>query len=106
VYGPHQFPEKLIPKFTNQILQGRPVTLHGDGSNTRNFLFVEDVAQAFEVILHKASPGMIYNIGGNNELSNLDGGVLISVQWYYYYYCLLLAALLRVSSSSYLSAKV
>ena len=72
VYGPHQFPEKLIPKFTNQLLRGRPVTLHGDGSNTRNFLYVEDVARAFEVILHKASPGMILNIGGDNEISNHD----------------------------------
>ncbi len=72
VYGPHQFPEKLIPKFTNQLLRGKPVTLHGDGSNTRNFLYVEDVARAFEIILHKASPGMILNIGGDNEISNLD----------------------------------
>lgn len=72
VYGPHQFPEKLIPKFTNQLLRGRQVTLHGDGSNTRNFLYVEDVARAFEVILHKASPGQILNIGGENEISNLD----------------------------------
>lgn len=72
VYGPHQFPEKLIPKFTNQLLRGKPVTLHGDGSNTRNFLYVEDVARAFEIILHKATPGMILNIGGDNEISNLD----------------------------------
>jgi len=72
VYGPHQFPEKIIPKFTNQLLRGRKVTLHGDGSNTRNFLYVEDVARAFEIILHKASPGMILNIGGRNEISNLD----------------------------------
>lgn len=71
VYGPHQFPEKLIPKFTNQLLRGRAVTLHGDGSNTRNFLFVEDVARAFDVILHKGETGHIYNIGGNNELPNL-----------------------------------
>jgi len=71
VYGPHQFPEKLVPKFTNQLLRGRPVTLHGDGSNTRNFLYVEDVAEAFDVLLHKASVGEIYNIGGNNELPNL-----------------------------------
>merc|ERR1712194_74358 len=72
VYGPHQFPEKLIPKLTNQLLRGRVVTLHGDGSNTRNFLYVEDVARAFEVILHKAQPGQILNIGGDNEISNLE----------------------------------
>ena len=49
VYGPHQYPEKLIPKFINQLMRGRNVTLHGTGTNTRNFLFVEDVARAFEV---------------------------------------------------------
>jgi len=72
VYGPHQFPEKLIPKFINLLLRDRPVTLHGDGSNTRNFLFVEDVARAFDTILHKGQIGRIYNIGGDNELSNLN----------------------------------
>lgn len=72
VYGPHQFPEKLIPKFTNQILRGLPVTIHGDGSNTRNFLFVEDVARAFDCILHKGQEGLIYNIGGQNELPNIE----------------------------------
>jgi len=72
VYGPHQYPEKLIPKFTNQLLRGRPVTLHGDGSNTRNFLYVKDVAKAFDVILHKGTVGDIYNIGGNNELPNIQ----------------------------------
>jgi len=72
VYGPHQFPEKLIPKFANQILRGLPVTIHGDGSNTRNFLYVEDVARAFDCILHKGQVGRIYNIGGENELPNID----------------------------------
>jgi len=72
VYGPHQYPEKMIPKFTNQLMRGRPVTLHGDGSNTRNFLHVEDVAAAFDLILHKGAVGEIYNIGGKNEISNVD----------------------------------
>ena len=72
VYGPHQFPEKLIPKFTNQLLKGMKLTLHGDGSNTRNFLYVKDVATAFDTILHKGTPGHVYNIGGKNEISNLD----------------------------------
>jgi len=70
VYGPHQFPEKLIPKFTNQLLNGMKLTLHGDGSNTRNFLYVKDVANAFDVILHKGEPGHVYNIGGRNEIPN------------------------------------
>lgn len=72
VYGPHQFPEKLIPKFTNQLLRNIPLTLHGDGSNTRNFLYVKDVAAAFDVILHKGLPGHVYNIGGRNEIANID----------------------------------
>mmetsp|Transcript_1718 Transcript_1718/g.2469 ORF Transcript_1718/g.2469 Transcript_1718/m.2469 type:complete len:349 (-) Transcript_1718:274-1320(-) len=72
VYGPHQFPEKLIPKFTNQLIRDMPLTLHGDGSNTRNFLYVEDVARAFDCILHKGIVGHIYNIGGQNEISNKD----------------------------------
>mmetsp|Transcript_24113 Transcript_24113/g.35903 ORF Transcript_24113/g.35903 Transcript_24113/m.35903 type:complete len:360 (-) Transcript_24113:196-1275(-) len=72
VYGPHQFPEKLIPKLTNQLLRDLPVTIHGDGSNTRNFLYVEDVARAFDCILHKGEVGKIYNIGGKNELPNIE----------------------------------
>lgn len=72
VYGPHQFPEKLIPKFTNQLMKDMPLTIHGDGSNTRNFLFVKDVATAFDCILHKGTPGHVYNIGGQNEIANID----------------------------------
>jgi UDP-glucose 4,6-dehydratase len=72
VYGPHQYPEKIIPKFVNQLMRGLPLTLHGTGSNTRNYLYVEDVARAFDVILHKGTVGSIYNIGGNNEVSNID----------------------------------
>jgi len=72
VYGPHQYPEKLIPKFINQLMRGKAVTLHGNGSNKRNFLFVEDVARAFEVILFRGKTGVIYNIGGTNEKANID----------------------------------
>jgi UDP-glucose 4,6-dehydratase len=72
VYGPHQYPEKLIPKFINQLLRGRSVTLHGNGQNKRNFLYVEDVARAFELILFKGTVGIIYNIGGTNERTNIE----------------------------------
>lgn len=72
VYGPHQFPEKLVPKFTNMLLRNIPLTIHGDGTNTRNFLYVTDVANAFDVILHKGTPGHVYNIGGKNEVSNIQ----------------------------------
>ena len=83
VYGPHQYPEKLIPKFINQLTRGRHVTLHGSGTNTRNFLYVEDVARAFEVILFNAGVGHIYNIGGTNEKTNLDvAGQLVKLSGY------------------------
>lgn len=72
VYGPHQYPEKLIPKFINQLRRGRKVTLHGTGENKRNFLYVEDVARAFETVLFKGKVGVVYNIGGSNERSNID----------------------------------
>jgi UDP-glucose 4,6-dehydratase len=72
VYGPHQYPEKLIPKFINQLMRGRNVTLHGNGENKRNFLFVEDVARAFEIILFKGKVGVIYNVGGSNEQPNIE----------------------------------
>jgi UDP-glucose 4,6-dehydratase len=72
VYGPHQYPEKLVPKFINQLKRGRKVTLHGTGANKRNFLYVEDVARAFECILFKGKIGCVYNIGGTNEKANLE----------------------------------
>jgi dTDP-D-glucose 4,6-dehydratase len=53
-------------------MRGRKVTLHGTGNNKRNFLFVEDVARAFEIILFKGRVGLIYNIGGSNERENID----------------------------------
>jgi len=72
VYGPHQYPEKLIPKFVNQLKRNLPVTIHGTGHNTRNFLYVGDVAAAFDIILHKAEVGQIYNIGGTHEFQNIQ----------------------------------
>jgi UDP-glucose 4,6-dehydratase len=72
VYGPHQYPEKIVPKFVNQLARGLPITLHGTGANTRNYMFVEDVARAFDVILHRGEVGAVYNIGGRNEISNIE----------------------------------
>ena len=72
VYGPHQYPEKIIPKFIHQLTRGRPLTLHGDGSNTRNYLYVEDAAAAFDDILHYGVPGETYNMGSDNEIANVD----------------------------------
>ena len=71
VYGPHQYPEKLIPKLINQILVGKKLTIHGDGMNTRNYLHVRDVANAFDTVLHYGQVGEIYNIGGSNEVANV-----------------------------------
>ncbi|TMW55249.1 hypothetical protein Poli38472_013140 [Pythium oligandrum] len=70
VYGPHQYPEKLIPKFINQLLRGQRVTIHGDGSHTRNYLYISDVVSAFDLILHQGEIGQVYNIGGHNEIPN------------------------------------
>ena len=71
VYGPHQYPEKLIPKLINQILLKKKLTIHGNGLNTRNYLHVRDVAKAFDVILHHGKVKEIYNIGGSNEVANV-----------------------------------
>ncbi|EYU38237.1 hypothetical protein ABFS82_13G063000 [Erythranthe guttata] len=67
VYGPNQFPEKLIPKFILLAMRGKTLPIHGDGSNVRSYLYCEDVAEAFEVILHKGEVGHVYNIGTKKE---------------------------------------
>lgn len=72
VYGPHQYPEKIVSKFISQLLRKRPVTLHGGGSHRRNFIHVEDCAAAFDVILQHGVIGQVYNIGSDNEVTNID----------------------------------
>ncbi|MFS7929435.1 putative dTDP-glucose 4,6-dehydratase, NAD(P)-binding domain, NAD(P)-binding domain superfamily [Helianthus anomalus] len=72
VYGPNQFPEKLIPKFILLAMRGQPLPIHGDGSNVRSYLYCEDVAEAFEVILHKGEVGHVYNIGTKKERRVID----------------------------------
>ncbi|KAL4318461.1 hypothetical protein GQ457_18G011210 [Hibiscus cannabinus] len=72
VYGPNQFPEKLIPKFILLAMRGETLPIHGDGSNVRSYLFCEDVAEAFEVILHKGEVGHVYNIGTKKERRVVD----------------------------------
>ncbi len=71
-YGPYQFPEKLIPFFIFRALKDQPLPLYGDGQNVRDWLFVRDHCSAIDLMLHKGVPGEVYNIGGNNERSNLD----------------------------------
>ncbi|KAJ1335164.1 UDP-glucose 4,6-dehydratase [Microdochium nivale] len=72
VYGPHQFPEKIIPKFACLLNRGRPMVLHGDGLPTRRYLFAGDAADAFDTILHKGDLGQIYNVGSYDEISNVQ----------------------------------
>lgn len=67
VYGPNQYPEKLIPRFIQQLLSGVPVTIQGDGSNVRAFLHVKDVCSALKLILEKGEIGEIYNIGSDDH---------------------------------------
>jgi len=71
-YGPYQFPEKLIPLMLINALQGQPLPVYGDGSNVRDWLFVEDHCAAIAAILESGDVGETYNIGGENEIVNLD----------------------------------
>lgn len=67
VYGPCQYPEKLIPRFIKLLKEGKKVTIQGDGNNVRAFLHVSDVCNAFEIILQKGNVGEIYNIGSDEK---------------------------------------
>jgi dTDP-glucose 4,6-dehydratase len=71
-YGSHQFPEKLIPLFVNNIQNNQPLPVYGKGENVRDWLWVEDHARAIDLIFHKGKVGETYNIGGNNEWKNID----------------------------------
>lgn len=70
-YGPWHFPEKLIPLCLTNILRGRELPIYGDGSNIRDWLYVEDHCRGIELVLERGQVGECYNIGGNNEWSNL-----------------------------------
>ena len=71
-YGPYHFPEKLIPLMCINILLGKPLPVYGDGQNIRDWLYVEDHCRALDVVIHKGQPGETYNVGGNNEVKNID----------------------------------
>jgi len=71
-YGPNQFPEKLIPLFINNIRHSRPLPVYGEGLNVRDWLHVQDHAAAIDLIFHRGTPGDTYNIGGFNEVRNID----------------------------------
>ncbi|MBX9671203.1 MAG: dTDP-glucose 4,6-dehydratase [Candidatus Obscuribacterales bacterium] len=71
-YGPYQHPEKLIPLFINNLMNNKQVPVYGDGKNVRDWLHVEDHCRAIDAVFHKGLPGEVYNIGGNNERTNMQ----------------------------------
>jgi len=71
-YGPYQFPEKLIPLMIRNIMREEPLPVYGDGKYTRDWLWVEEHAEAIDLIFHQGGDGETYNIGGNNEWKNID----------------------------------
>ena len=71
-YGPYHFPEKMIPLMILNALEGKPLPIYGDGSNVRDWLYVEDHCEGILAALQRGKPGEKYNIGGNNERTNLE----------------------------------
>ena len=71
-YGPYQFPEKLIPLMINNALHDKPLPVYGEGLNVRDWLYVEDHCKAIDLILQNGTVGEVYNIGGHNEMSNIN----------------------------------
>jgi dTDP-glucose 4,6-dehydratase len=71
-YGPDQYPEKLIPLFIKHLIQEKPLPVYGDGQNIRDWLYVEDHIDAIDLIFRNGKKGETYNIGGNNEIRNID----------------------------------
>ena len=71
-YGPYQFPEKLIPLMIANALNNKPLPVYGEGINVRDWLYVEDHCKAIDLIIHNGKVGEVYNIGGHNEMRNID----------------------------------
>ncbi len=71
-FGPRQYPEKLIPLMITNALQGKPLPVYGDGQNVRDWIYVEDNCRGIDLVLHKGNIGEAYNIGGGNEIKNID----------------------------------
>ena len=71
-YGPYQFPEKLIPLMIANALDDKPLPVYGKGENVRDWLYVEDHCKAIDLIIHKGKVGEVYNVGGHNEMRNID----------------------------------
>jgi len=71
-FGPKQFTEKIIPLFVTNLIEGKRVPLYGEGKNIRDWIYVLDNCEAIDFLIHKGIPGNIYNIGGDNEIQNID----------------------------------
>ena len=71
-YGPYHFPEKLIPLIIKNILEGKQLPVYGDGTNVRDWLYVEDHCKAIDCVLHRGRTGEVYNVGGHNEKQNIE----------------------------------
>ncbi|MCX5726501.1 MAG: dTDP-glucose 4,6-dehydratase [Candidatus Saganbacteria bacterium] len=76
-YGPYQYPEKFLPLFITNALEGKKLPLYGDGKNVRDWLHVLDNCEAIDLVMHKGVPGDIYNVGGGNERENLEVAKMI-----------------------------
>ena len=71
-YGPYHFPEKLIPLIINNILEGKSLPVYGKGENVRDWLYVEDHCKAIDLVVREGREGEVYNVGGHNEMRNID----------------------------------
>jgi dTDP-glucose 4,6-dehydratase len=71
-YGPYQYPEKVIPLFATNLLDGKPVPLYGDGKNVRGWIHVDDHCRGIQLVLEKGAPGRVYHIDGGTEVSNRE----------------------------------
>ena len=71
-YGPYHFPEKLIPLIINNILEGKQLPVYGEGTNVRDWLYVEDHCKAIDLVVREGREGEVYNVGGHNEMRNID----------------------------------
>ena len=71
-YGPYHFPEKLIPLIIKNILEGKQLPVYGDGKNVRDWLYVEDHCKAIDLVVRQGRVGEVYNVGGHNEMKNID----------------------------------
>jgi dTDP-glucose 4,6-dehydratase len=71
-YGPYQFPEKLIPLFTTNLLDGKKVPLYGDGQNVRGWIHVDDHCRGIQLVVEQGKPGFVYHINGDVELNNTE----------------------------------